>query len=80
MLWATTLFIAFSSFCAAKEDVDLGEFPWTVSLKLVGLWGHDCGGAILNEVSISNKTENPFSAGRVHQFKNPTRNPTRNPT
>ena len=53
MLGATTIFIAFLSFCAAKEDTILGEFPWTVSLKLVGLWGHDCGGAILNEVNIS---------------------------
>merc|ERR1712018_276076 len=36
-------------FVWAKEEAILGEFPWTVSLKLEGLLGHDCGGAILNE-------------------------------
>ena len=63
MLRATTIFIAFLSFCAAKEDANFGEFPWTVSLKLVGLWGHDCGGAILNEVRILS-SDRPRSRSR----------------
>ena len=39
----------------AKEEAVPGEFPWTVSLELdpqQGYFGHDCGGAILNEVHI----------------------------
>ena len=38
----------------AKEEAVPGEFPWTVSLELdpqQGYFGHDCGGAILNEVT-----------------------------
>ena len=38
---------------AKKEEAVPGEFPWTVSLQLdpqQGYFGHDCGGAILNEV------------------------------
>ena len=34
----------------SKETADIGEFPWTVSLRLSGLIGHDCGAAILDEV------------------------------
>ena len=39
---------------AKKEEAVPGEFPWTVSLQLdpqQGYFGHDCGGAILNEVT-----------------------------
>ena len=35
-----------------KEEAVLGEFPWTVSLRLSGFVGHDCGGAILNSVHL----------------------------
>eukprot|EP00093_Oithona_nana_P012848 12848.XXX_868532_867894_1 [CDS] Oithona nana genome sequencing. len=51
MQWITLFLASCLTFCVivkAKEDSYLGEFPWTVSLKLVGLFGHDCGGAILN--------------------------------
>ena len=37
----------------AKEEALPGEFPWSVSLELdpqQGYFGHDCGGAILDEV------------------------------
>lgn len=56
MQWITLFLASCLTFCVivkAKEDSYLGEFPWTVSLKLVGLFGHDCGGAILNNVSLS---------------------------
>ena len=42
-------FFVIIPFICAKEEATLGEFPWTVSLRLDGLLGHDCGGAILNE-------------------------------
>ena len=38
----------------AKENANPGEFPWVVSLQLdsqQGYFGHDCGGAIINEVN-----------------------------
>ena len=55
MQWITLFLASCLTFCVivkAKEDSYLGEFPWTVSLKLVGLFGHDCGGAILNNVNF----------------------------
>ena len=52
MQWITLFLASLVTFCVAKEDAYLGEFPWTVSLKLVGLFGHDCGGAILNNVQF----------------------------
>lgn len=39
----------------AKEEALPGEFPWSVSLELdpqQGYFGHDCGGAILDEVPM----------------------------
>lgn len=54
MQWVTLFLASYLTFCVvkAKENAYLGEFPWTVSLKLVGLFGHDCGGAILNNVNF----------------------------
>ena len=49
------IFFALSVLVKAKEEAVPGEFPWTVSLELdpqQGYFGHDCGGAILNEVHI----------------------------
>ena len=41
---------------AAKQDAGPTEYPWTVSLQLQFL-GHDCAGAILNEVKSFVKSD-----------------------
>ena len=49
LILALNLFIVY-----AKENANPGEFPWVVSLQLdsqQGYFGHDCGGAIINEVN-----------------------------
>ena len=45
--------VIFIQVICGKEEATLGEFPWTVSLRLSGFVGHDCGGAILNSVQLN---------------------------
>ena len=54
------IFLLCISWIEAKEEALPGEFPWSVSLELdpqQGYFGHDCGGAILDEVPIWNYTQ-----------------------
>lgn len=44
---------------AAKQDAGPTEYPWTVSLQLQFL-GHDCAGAILNEVKSFVKSDRTY--------------------
>lgn len=50
MIWLTFLVLIAVTTTFAIEDAKPGEFPWTVSLQLTDFFGHNCGGAILNEV------------------------------
>ena len=50
MLGKFLLFLGLVAISKAKEEANLDEFPWMVSLRLQYFTGHDCGGAILNEV------------------------------
>ena len=50
MLLKILFLVIFIQVICGKEEATLGEFPWTVSLRLSGFVGHDCGGAILNSV------------------------------
>ena len=52
MLLKLLFLVIFIQVIFGKEEATLGEFPWTVSLRLFGFVGHDCGGAILNPVKI----------------------------
>jgi hypothetical protein len=52
MLLKLLFLVIFIQVIFGKEEATLGEFPWTVSLRLSGFVGHDCGGAILNSVII----------------------------
>merc|ERR1711990_1196540 len=52
MLLKILFLVIFIQVICGKEEATLGEFPWTVSLRLSGFVGHDCGGAILNSTWI----------------------------
>ena len=52
MLLKILFLVIFIQVICGKETATLGEFPWTVSLRLSSFVGHDCGGAILNSVII----------------------------
>ena len=59
MLLKILFLVIFTQVVCGKEEATLGEFPWTVSLRLSGFVGHDCGGAILNSVKLNEyETEN----------------------
>ena len=53
MLLKILFLVIFIQVICGKEEATLGEFPWTVSLRLSGFVGHDCGGAILNSVQLN---------------------------